>query len=51
MGGGGSIRQGAFIREEHLNQFYQRRGGVYYIRGVFWKWASMRSFTVANLFL
>ena len=35
MGGGGSIRQGAFIREEHLNQFYQRRGGVYYIRSVY----------------
>ena len=34
-GGGGSVRQGAFIREEHLNQFYRRRGGVYYIRGVY----------------
>ena len=29
------IRQGAFIREEHLNHFYQRRGGVYYIRSVY----------------
>ena len=35
MGGGGSIIQRTFIREEHLNQFYQRRGGVYYIRGVY----------------
>lgn len=31
-GGGGAIRQGEFIRELRLIQFWQRRGDVYYAR-------------------